>query len=284
MAKSLFFSRTAVHRNQKKEKQKMNKDIINNKIRELIAKDKLKEAIELLRNNAKTNDLLNDVIMQSAKYNEVKNLIRKDIISFEQANISKAKIRNALLDLVGELENSKQQGNKSKTLVKKIVLFFSSLVLVALTIFWIEPKFQNSSTENKVKVAFEEGKVKNEKNESKTLDETKSVESTEVTLPKQDQEPKSKKDKVVEIPKNKERIFPTIEGQVLDNNDKGIANALIVTSDGSEVKTNKLGLFRLTLKKSIEEYPSKIYLYYSKDSLESKSLIRVGQKNVILKF
>lgn len=76
------------------------------KIRKLIELDKLSDAIEELKKHINDKDLLNDLIMQSAKYQELQLLNRNGVLDFEQLNIAKAKIRYSLLQIINEMENS----------------------------------------------------------------------------------------------------------------------------------------------------------------------------------
>jgi len=75
-----------------------------NKLRELMSQNKLDKVITLLMDVASKN-FLNDVIIQSAQYNELKNLVNQERISFEQANLVRNKIRYALLNLIDKLEH-----------------------------------------------------------------------------------------------------------------------------------------------------------------------------------
>jgi len=69
-----------------------------------MSQNKLDKVITLLMDVASKN-FLNDVIIQSAQYNELKNLVNQERISFEQANLVRNKIRYALLNLIDKLEH-----------------------------------------------------------------------------------------------------------------------------------------------------------------------------------
>jgi len=79
---------------------------------DLIATDQLKEAIQSLQNLLKRNPLLDEVILHSARYTDLQKQIRLGILDNEKAEVSKNKIRLALLEMVGELEDKSEQDDK----------------------------------------------------------------------------------------------------------------------------------------------------------------------------
>lgn len=81
-------------------------------ITDLIAKDKIKEAIESLQQLLNGSPLLDEIILQSARYTDLKKQIRMDTLEYEKADISKNKLRLALLEMVGELEDKAEQDEK----------------------------------------------------------------------------------------------------------------------------------------------------------------------------
>lgn len=74
------------------------------RIGNLIGKDDLKAAIWELNQLLKDSPQLNEAIVQSARYNEVMKQIRTGSISFEEANLTKNKIRLGILNLLEEIE------------------------------------------------------------------------------------------------------------------------------------------------------------------------------------
>lgn len=74
-------------------------------IRELIGKDELAKAIESLSNLLRNSPKLDEMIIQSAKYNEVQKQIRQGVVVSDNANMTKNKIRLALLEIMEEIEN-----------------------------------------------------------------------------------------------------------------------------------------------------------------------------------
>ncbi len=74
------------------------------RIGDLIGKNDLKTAITELKQLLQKSNKLNDIILQSARYNDVMQQIHLGTINFEDANITKNKIRYALLDMLREIE------------------------------------------------------------------------------------------------------------------------------------------------------------------------------------
>jgi Asp-tRNA(Asn)/Glu-tRNA(Gln) amidotransferase B subunit len=70
----------------------------------LVGSDNLKEAINLLQKLLKTSPKLDDAILQSARLTDLMRQIRNGTISFDDADISKNKIRLAILSLADEIE------------------------------------------------------------------------------------------------------------------------------------------------------------------------------------
>ena len=74
------------------------------KIRGLIGKNELEEAIVELSDLLQNSPKLDDAILQSSRWNDTKKQIRKGQINYEQANISKNQIRAGLLELLRDIE------------------------------------------------------------------------------------------------------------------------------------------------------------------------------------
>ncbi len=81
------------------------KDFIN-RVGDLIGKDDLKTAITELSNLLRNSKKLDEIILHSARYNDLMKQIRSGTISFEDANITKNKIRYAVLDMLRDIEES----------------------------------------------------------------------------------------------------------------------------------------------------------------------------------
>ncbi len=74
------------------------------RIGDLVGKDDLKTAIAELRNLLQKSKSLDEVIVHSARYNDLMKQIRQGTISFEDADIKKTKLRYAVLDMAREIE------------------------------------------------------------------------------------------------------------------------------------------------------------------------------------
>lgn len=79
---------------------------ISEQIGDLIGKDDLQGAISLLGNLLKNSPKLEEVILQTGRLNDITNQIRLGVVDFEKADITKNKIRIALLNLIEEIEVS----------------------------------------------------------------------------------------------------------------------------------------------------------------------------------
>ena len=79
-----------------------------NEIRELVSYDELEAAIEVLKKSSFIIDQEDDVIIQSARLNDLKNQLRRNIINNEYAEIEKNKIRKAILGLANNLLDSEK--------------------------------------------------------------------------------------------------------------------------------------------------------------------------------
>ena len=77
-----------------------------NQVGELIGKDELPLAIAMLHKLLKNSPKLDEVILQSARYNDITKQIRLGTVDFNQANLGKNQIRYAILDLVQDIEGS----------------------------------------------------------------------------------------------------------------------------------------------------------------------------------
>ena len=74
------------------------------KIRDLVAKDNLDGAIQLLRKLLKNTPRLDEAILQSTRWNDIKKQIRSGLIDHESAQITKNQIRAGILELVSDME------------------------------------------------------------------------------------------------------------------------------------------------------------------------------------
>lgn len=82
-------------------KRKLKMKLIAQKIRDLVAKAKEKEAIDLLLNL--NSDQKNTVFVLSARTNDLVKQIMQGVVSWDHENIEKNKIRVALLDIADSI-------------------------------------------------------------------------------------------------------------------------------------------------------------------------------------
>jgi hypothetical protein len=282
----------------------MNDSIKYSQIRALIESDKLDEAIDLLKKIVNHNDLLDALILQSAKYSEIKRSKRDDIITTEQANISMAKIRFSLLQLLREVEEDNRNkvffvNSKNKRISTLIFLFIFSLISSFFIVYFgklgsekffnpVETKKNTHNSQDPYDPKSEPLMFDQNKRQKSVYPETKGkIFTSENNINKLSGVKESQKDEIINdlIEKKPEKsIFPVIQGKVVDNNNKGIVDVEVQTSENQKFYTNKYGFFELHLLKPIENYPSRVYIYYSKDSLQGRELVRIDQKNVIIRF
>ena len=74
------------------------------KITQLIANGDLEDAIKQLSELLKHTKHLDEILVQSARYNDLKKQIRMDEVNFENADLTKNKITFALIELMNEIE------------------------------------------------------------------------------------------------------------------------------------------------------------------------------------
>ena len=76
-----------------------------NQIRDLVAKDKLKDALKVLNKSLKDFSALDEVILQQARFEDLSKKIRIGTLEYEHVNLETNRIRKSLLELVRELEH-----------------------------------------------------------------------------------------------------------------------------------------------------------------------------------
>ncbi|MFN0200106.1 MAG: hypothetical protein ACKVTZ_01215 [Bacteroidia bacterium] len=81
-------------------------------IRSLMEQDNLSTAISQLSTFLKESTLLDEAIQQSARYTDVMRQIRLGVVKLEDANVEKAKIRLAILDLLRIMEDNSETPNQ----------------------------------------------------------------------------------------------------------------------------------------------------------------------------
>lgn len=88
-------------------------------IRNLIAKDDLKTAIQQLSALLKDSPQLDEALQQSARYHHVLKQIRLGVVDDEAANITQNQIRHGLLELLREVEEQAQAHAEIQSEVEK---------------------------------------------------------------------------------------------------------------------------------------------------------------------
>lgn len=74
------------------------------KIKTLVAENDLEQAINELKTFMENQKQYNSVIIQSARYNDIESQIRINVVSKENADIEKNKIRLAILQIVDNIK------------------------------------------------------------------------------------------------------------------------------------------------------------------------------------
>ena len=94
--------------------------MILDQIGALIAKDKLKQAIEKMQDVLKDSELLSEVIVQSARHNDVMKQIRLGTINLADADITRNKIRFALIQMVNEMEEEAKANENISAEIERV--------------------------------------------------------------------------------------------------------------------------------------------------------------------
>ena len=76
------------------------------RIGDLVGIDELETAITELKNFLQKSKRVDEIIVQSARYNELMEQMRMGTINFEDANVTKNKIRYAILSIVRDIEEN----------------------------------------------------------------------------------------------------------------------------------------------------------------------------------
>ncbi len=83
----------------------MTKEVYIKNIRNLIAQDELNEALKQLRVLLEKSPQLDEAILQSARFHDIRRQIRLGIVNYTEANLTQNQIRAGLLDLLSEIED-----------------------------------------------------------------------------------------------------------------------------------------------------------------------------------
>ena len=96
-------------------------------IRDLIANDDFKTAIQQLSALLKNSPRLDEAVQQSARYNNVMRQIRLGLVDVEAANIAQNQIRQGLIDLLREIE---EQGLNVPPIDKEVAEFANGKTII----------------------------------------------------------------------------------------------------------------------------------------------------------
>lgn len=81
----------------------MNINHFSERIGELISQNKIQQAIQEMSSLLKASPRLNELVMQSGRYQKLKHQIRTGTINYDDAEVTNNKIMMALLDLSNEV-------------------------------------------------------------------------------------------------------------------------------------------------------------------------------------
>lgn len=95
-------------------------------IKELIALDKIDEAINIMRTFLENSPFLNEILLQSARFNNVLSQIRVGTISHADATLTQNQIRYGLMLLLNEIEKQATAKPKIKTEVDSAISITNS--------------------------------------------------------------------------------------------------------------------------------------------------------------
>ncbi len=95
-------------------------DQFTDDIMKLVSKDKLKEAIKEIQKLLKESPtMLKEVVLQSARYNEVTASIHRGTINYTDASVEKNKIRFALMNILQDMSRGIEEKENVKTEVER---------------------------------------------------------------------------------------------------------------------------------------------------------------------
>lgn len=117
------------------------------RIQDLISQDKTKDAIDVLIEEAKdqNNDFLDSIVLIESNYYDLINRKNRNTIRIEDELIEKAKIKEAILNLVSlQSEQSRKMGN----LTFRSLMLYSVLVLLVLTFIFYAASFYIAEKKN----------------------------------------------------------------------------------------------------------------------------------------
>ncbi len=97
------------------------------RIRNLIANDEVKTAIQELSALLKDSPQLDEAVQQSARYSHVMQQIRLGLVDFQAANIAQNQIRHGILELLREME---EQGVASAAIRSEVEQYEKGMTII----------------------------------------------------------------------------------------------------------------------------------------------------------
>ena len=112
----------------------MTNDAYFKNIRNLIAQNELDEAIKQLQLLLKNSPKLDETILQSARFHDIRRQIRLGLVSHAEANLTQNQIHVGLLDLLREIEEQSEKPTMKQEMERAISIFNSKNMVVDSTI------------------------------------------------------------------------------------------------------------------------------------------------------
>lgn len=100
-------------------------------IRSLVGQNKIKEALESLQELLIHSKLKNEIILTTSRFKELQESIRKGIIKYEDSSTEKNKIKNSLLEILTEIEDTYK---KKFRFINKFSIISLSVITTVLAI------------------------------------------------------------------------------------------------------------------------------------------------------
>ncbi len=106
---------------------KMDKSQISEIIKEKLKNDKIQDALRILMRFLESKPEISELIIQSARFERINNLIRKGVINWKQANLEKNQIIISILEIIDSLKNADSTNNNHIDIDKNFEKLSNSL-------------------------------------------------------------------------------------------------------------------------------------------------------------
>jgi hypothetical protein len=269
-------------------------------IKSMVADNELINAIELFENHTTEKQLLNELSLQKARFNEVKHQQLNDLISIEQANRERSKIRYALLGLIDKA----QQKDNQKPLANRRSGFIALLAIVILLGGTMAYLFYKNKDKSSIKEPGADKQLTvadtiEQKTEEPASTLTpaghskKNSTNTKQPGPVNANNPPSRENLTAvdesDKPAAREKeviTYAKIKGRVLDQQDNAVKGVRVVV-EGVEVRTDRFGRFSIALTSAQGTYSATdpLLLEYMLDSTYYESTdVFIGDDNLVLRI